>query len=96
MGVGPSGLSKKKVPGVDSDCLQRELPDSRSESLDNSQERKWVQPANKGHHPSMGRVSSTPILVAQVRMRTQFRAGSKSRRKSQAGRNPQQSQPPAG
>jgi len=29
-------------------ALQRELPDSRSESLDNSQERKWVQPAKKG------------------------------------------------
>ena len=36
-----------KIP-YQSDCLQRELPDSRSEFLDHSQERKWVQPAKKG------------------------------------------------
>ena len=50
MGVSSSGLNNNRFyTCLWLNCLQRELPDSRSESLDHSQERKWVQPAKKSN-----------------------------------------------
>ena len=52
MGISSTGFDCLKLDiflHANLNCLQRELPDSRSESLDHSQERKWVQPAKKSN-----------------------------------------------
>ena len=101
MGVGPSGLflhiSKKSLIQQ----IYRILIVCRGSCLIPDLSR-WIIHRRGSGCSQQRKVTSyetdyfTFYLLVQVTMRTQFRAGLKSQRKSQAGSNPQRSQPRVG